>query len=403
MPTSEAVPARTARRLLRSLQALDGRRPRSSPSAVAALVGRLGYVQIDSINVVERAHHLILGARLEGYQPRHLAHALERSRRLFEHWTHDACAVPIDWYPHWRHRFRRFAAKDRPNAWWRERFGDEPQRLIRRVLARVRREGALRARDFLPPDRARTEPGGWWNWHPEKAALEHLWRRGELAIARRERFEKVYDLPERVHPDAHALPRSDAASHRRWACREALDRLGIATEREIARFFQVVDVAEVRRWASAALRRGEVERVQVEPEGGGRPVACLALADWRERARACDDRPGEAAEMLALAPFDPLVRDRDRLLRLFRFDYRFEAFTPASKRKYGYYAMPLLDGDRMVGRVDPKFDRENGVLLVRGPWWEPGVRPDRARRARLEAALERLAGQIGAARWSLLA
>ncbi|MBM4113500.1 MAG: winged helix-turn-helix domain-containing protein, partial [Phycisphaerae bacterium] len=177
MPVTEAVPARTVRRLLCSLQAPSSSRARSSPATVAALVRKLGYVQIDSINVIDRAHHLILGARLEGFEPRHLAHSLERSRKLFEHWTHDACVIPTEWYPHWHHRFRRYASKDRTNAWWRERFGGNPSRVMRGVLERIRSDGALRARDFLPPGRTRSEPGGWWNWHPEKAALEHLWRR----------------------------------------------------------------------------------------------------------------------------------------------------------------------------------------------------------------------------------
>lgn len=412
MPATEAVPARTARRWLCTLQAIDGHRPRSSPSAVAALVSRLGYVQIDSINVVDRAHHLILGARLEGYERRHLSNAIERSRRLFEHWTHDACAIPTEWYPHWHHRFRRFAARDRSNAWWRERFGRDPRRVLARVLERVEREGALRARDFLPPDGDRRESGGWWNWHPEKAALEHLWRRGDLSIARRERFEKVYDLPDRVHPGVHALPASSEASHRDWACRGALDRLGIATEREIAHFFAAVPLSEVRSWARAALARGEIERVTILAEGAarggrrasstGRPIAALAPAEWRERARASgafDGAESSAAVIVALAPFDPLVRDRARLERLFGVEFRFEAFTPAPKRRFGYYTMPLLEGDRIVGRIDPRFDREAGDLLVRGPWWEPGVRPDRKRRARLDASLERLSAQVGADRW----
>lgn len=415
MPFMEAVPARVVRRLLCSLQGAGPKRPHSTPAVVAALVEQLGYVQIDSINVVERAHHLILGARLEGFERSHFAHALERSRRLFEHWTHDACAIPTAWYPHWHHRFDRYAKKDRSHAWWRERFGGDPARVMRGVLARVRRDGALRARDFLPPTDERREPGGWWNWHPEKAALEHLWRRGDLAVSRRERFEKVYDLSERVHPKLHAAPASDPRAHSEWACREALKRLGIATPKEISAFFAAVKVVDVNAWATKALARGEIERVAIVPERGGRRVAALALSTWRELAIACGAMhpatPGAAAkasassgadEIIALAPFDPIVRDRARLQRLFDFDYRFEAFTPAPKRRYGYYAMPLLEGDRLIGRIDPKFDREAGVLLVRGPWLEPKIRLDRARRARLHAALDRLAGQIGATAWRLV-
>jgi len=412
MTSTAVIPARVARRVLLSLQALDAAppsargtksctlaqpvRPRSSAAQVTALVERLGYVQIDSINVIDRAHHLILSARLDGFRPAHLAHAIERRRDLFEHWTHDACVIPTRWYPHWHHRFARYAKRDRTNAWWRERFGADADRIMRRVLARVTREGPLRARDFIRAEGERREPGGWWNWHPEKAALEHLWRCGRLAVAGRARFEKIYDLSERVHADAHGMPASESSEHLAWLARSAIDRLGFATERELAAFWSAAPLPEIRGWVNEAVVRGELERVSVEPEGEGKPTACVAPADWRERFALRGGRSKSEVEMLALAPFDPIIRDRARALRLFAFDYRFEAFTPAAKRRYGYYVMPLLEGDRLVGRIDPKFDRDAGVLEIRGPWWEPGIKPDRARRARLDTALNRLAQTIGA-------
>lgn len=439
MPPPEIVPSALVRRVLLSSHALASPhawsvprsnaattrsrsdrqvagRPRSSAAAVAALVEQLGYVQIDSINVVDRAHHLILSARLDGFRPTHLASALEQERSLFEHWTHDACAIPSRWYPHWHHRFKRFATKDRAHAWWRERFGSNPDRVMRAVLKRVRDEGPLRARDFVRAEGSPAQPGNWWNWHPEKAALEHLWRSGRLAVAARQRFEKVYDLAERVHPVLHAAEPTDEGEHLDWLCRSALERLGFATERELAAFWSAARIEQVRGWTKAAAARGEIERVQIMPDAGGVPVAAVTLAGWRERwtpmldaleatpvrrARgvAARNQSGAGLEMIALAPFDPVIRDRARTLRLFGFDYRFEAFTPAPKRRFGYYTMPLLEGERLVGRVDPKFDRSAGTLLVRGPWWEEGIRPDRARRERLDAALSHLALRVGAERW----
>lgn len=359
------------------------------------LVERLGYVQIDSINVLERAHHLILGTRLDGYQHSHIARPIERTRGLFEHWTHDACAIPTKWFGHWKHRFGRYADRVTRNAWWQSRFRGDPAATIARTLERIRRDGPLKARDFEPPTDHASQ--GWWEWHPEKAALEHLWRSGHLAITKRERFEKVYDLTERALPEAHATPASSHEEHVAWACREAIARVGIATAREIAHFFHAISIEEARTWCADAVSRGELLDVTVEDASGGKPTRCVALPEWKKlRREPADDR------ITLLCPFDPVIRERARVARLFGFDFRFEAFVPAAKRRYGYYVLPVLEGDRLIGRIDPKFDRAAGTLVVRGPWWEDGVKLDAGRRRRLSEALDRLAGQIGADRFELL-
>ncbi len=394
-PPITTVSALQARRVLLNLQGLAANPRKSGPRAVAALVDRLGYVQIDSINVVDRAHHLILATRLEGFRPAHLSAPIEKSRVLFEHWTHDACAIPSRWFAHWRHRFDRYANKPTRSEWWHERFGNDPEPILRRTLERIAREGPLKARDFARPEDHRST--GWWEWHPEKAALEHLWRSGLLAIARRERFEKVYDLTERVFPAAAGISPSDLDDHDAWACREAIARVGIATAREIADFFRAIPIERVRTWCVAAVERGELMRVNVTPAEGGAPVPSLALPDWKRFAK-----PLNEERMIALCPFDPCVRERGRLQRLFAFDYRFEAFVPAAQRRFGYYVFPLLEGDRMIGRIDPKFDRATATLTVRGPWWEPGVRADAARRRRLAAAVDKVAADIGAGTVSFL-
>ncbi len=399
MPPSAASPinisAVDARRVLLHLQGLASPPVRSSAKAVYAIVERLGYVQVDSINVLERAHHMILGARLDGYRPAHLAHSLEETRTLWEHWTHDACVIPTKWYPHWKHRFDGYSERVKRSSWWRSHFDDDPAKTIRRTLARVKREGPLKARDFEPPANHRS--AGWWEWHPEKAALEHLWRSGRLGIARRERFEKVYDLAERVFPDAHGLSRSSVRDHIDWACREAITRIGIATPTEIARFFAAVTLVQARAWCENAVNSGELIEVLVSSEQSGtKPTKCVALKNWK----ALRGEPSSQSIAL-LSPFDPVIRERTRVERLFGFEYRFEAFTPAAKRVYGYYVLPMLEGDALIGRVDPKFDRAEGMLIVRGPWWSPGVKANQERTRKLAAALDRLAGQIGAANWTL--
>jgi len=368
--------AAQARRLLLAGQALLG----PPPAGLEALIHQLGFVQLDSINVVERAHHLILGSRLPDYDPRQFDALLEQ-RRLFEHWTHDASAIPLPWYPNWHLRFPRSRARILASPWWRERIGDQAEALLAQVLERVRREGPLRSADF---EHARQGEPGWWGWKPQKAALELLWHTGALAVAGRTHFHKSYDLAERVFPEAHAAPAPDPEAHLQWACATALERLGTATPRELAGFWDAVEPADAARWCA----RAGIERVEVD----GR--ACFAVPDWRERLAGLPE-PGE--RMALLCPFDPVLRDRDRARALFGFDYRFEAFVPEARRQYGYYVLPILEGDALVGRLDAKFHRDRGVLEVKGLWWEPGVRPAKARLRRLRAALEGLARRIGAA------
>jgi uncharacterized protein YcaQ len=390
------VSAATARRLLLGAQGLlDDPRRKATADALYELIEQMGFVQIDSINVVERAQHLTLAARMQGYQPSLLERLLERQRRLFEHWTHDASAIPTPWYPYWKVRFERYRRKVLEHPWWRERAGPEPERMIDQVRERIAREGPLMTRDF---EGERAGEQGWWGWKPQKTALEYLWRTGELAIAGRASFHKVYDLAERVLPAGHAAPRPSDAEHLDWACRSALERLGIASPDEVAGFWAAVSLREARAWCDGAATRGEIVPVLVEPADGSRPRASYALPDWESRAAALPPAP---PRIRLLSPFDPILRDRRRTLRLFGFDYRFEAFVPGEHRVHGYYVLPILEGERLIGRLDPKVHREAGLLEVKGLWWEPKVRETKGRRAALEAALDRLAKRVGAERWTI--
>jgi uncharacterized protein YcaQ len=384
--------ARDARILLIDAQGLldDPRRP-ASPASVARLVDRLGYVQLDSINVVDRGHHLTLGARLHDYRPRHLEHLLEKRRALFEHWTHDASVIPSRWYAHWKPRFRRFSKSAWQSRWLRSRLGPDADEVVAHVRRRLRREGPLRSRDFEPPDTA--PRGGFWGWTPHKTALELLWRTGVAAIAGRENFHKIYDLSERVFPDLVGLRAPGAKQQLEWACGEAMERLVVATPAELAAFFDAVSLAQARAWCRSAERRGRIVRVLVADEGTGRRRAAHALPDWETRLARSPDPP-EAPRLLS--PFDPVIRDRQRLLRRFGFDYRFEAFVPPARRRWGYYVLPILEGDRFAGRLDAKLHRDRDSLEVRRLDLEPGVRLTPARRRGLEEALEVIARRVGA-------
>jgi hypothetical protein len=276
-------------------------------------------------------------------------------------------------------------------------MGSRPQAVIAQVRDRLERGGPLLARE-LTAEAGRGGGSAWWGWSPQKAALEYLWWTGEAAIAGRRGFHKVYDLTRRVLPDAVAAPRPVPEENLEWACRTAIERLGVATATELAAFWQAVPAADVRTWCAGAAARGEIAAVELESADGSPPRAAYAVADWEARSQA---GPATASRIKILCPFDPILRDRRRTLRSFGFDFRFEAFVPAARRRHGYYVMPLLEGERLVGRIDPKLHREEGRLEVRSVRWEASVRPTRRRLAALEAAVERLAVMLGAGRCEL--
>jgi uncharacterized protein len=381
------IAADQARRLALTLQGLnDPPRRKLSADGLLALIERLGFIQVDSVNVVARAHHMILFARNQTYRPAVLQRLLEREARLFENWTHDAAIIPTRFYPYWQVRFERDRARlaSRYRRWF-ERHHDDDR--IQAMLDHIRRNGAVMARDFTNRERP---SGGFWDWHPDKVALEFLWRTGELTIARRQGFQKVYDLAERVIP---AQARASVPSHEAldWACSSALERLGFATPAQIAGFWGMVSLAEARQWCAAHPDRA-VPAV-LEPADGSPPRPVFARADLAALLQALPESPGRVR---VLSPFDPLLRDRRRLLALFDFDYRIEIFVPASRRRYGYCVFPLLEGERLIGRVDMKANAARRALEVRALWLEPGRRLSRARRDRLDAELERIRRFIGA-------
>lgn len=390
-PVAPTITARDARRLLLGAQGLlDDPADRLGPTSLQRFVERLGFVQVDTINVVARAHHLTLHSRRDGYRPEHLRALLETRRSLFEHWTHDASAIPTAWFVHWKPRFARDRERIRRHRWWQHHFrGTVGERVVDDVKARIAREGPLRSADFEHPEKR----GPWWGWKPQKAALDFLWRSGELMVPRRDGFQKVYDLTERVLPAAAAAPAPAPDAHVAWACGTAMARLGVASPKELADFWHAVDARAAADWCAAEAAAGRIVRVVVESADGTPPRSAFAPADWERRLR---HLPEPADRTRLLCPFDPVLRDRARGLRRFGFDYRFEAFVPPPKRRWGYFVMPILEGETIVGRLDPKLHRDRGVLEVRGLWWEPGIRPTTARRRRLDEALARLATFVGA-------
>ncbi|WP_347311169.1 winged helix-turn-helix domain-containing protein [Defluviimonas sp. SAOS-178_SWC] len=383
-----------ARRLFLDRHALI--EPPSGPAKgddLLALIRRLGFVQVDSINTVERAHHMILWSRRQGYRPGNLARLLERDRTLFEHWTHDASVIPTEFFDHWKLRFARDA--ERIHTRWADWQGSEFHAKVEDVLAHIRTGGPCGSGD-VGTDETRGKDG-WWEWHPSKTALEYLWRSGALSVCHRRNFAKVYDLTERVHPDAHAASAPAEAETIVWACNAALDRLGFATSGEIASFWDTVTPQEAKDWCAGALKRGEIIEIAVEG-ADGRLRNCFARPDVTDAAAAVGEAPNRVR---ILSPFDPALRDRNRAERIFGFFYRIEVFVPEAKRQYGYYVFPVMERDRIIGRLDAKAVRAEGRLAVRAFWPEPGVAMGAGRIARLMAELDRLARFAGCDRVSL--
>jgi len=355
--------------------------------ALLDLITKLGFVQLDSINTVARAHDLILFARRPRYRPKMLRTLYEKDRALFEHWTHDASVVPMAFYPWWRMRMQRDAAEliKRWRNWRRDGFESQ----FDTVLRHIRENGPCCSSDVGTDEKKGS--GGWWDWHPSKTALEYLWMSGALTVTKRVGFRKFYDLTERVI-ETHA--RNDVPSDAEtidWCCQQALDRLGFATSGELAAFWRHATPQETKAWCTDALARGEIMEMTIG-QVDGKPRKVFARPDIVDDPAL--DRPAPS-RLRVLSPFDPALRDRNRARRLFGFDYTIEMFVPAAKRKWGYYVYPILEGDRFVGRIEVKADRKAGKLRVINLWREPKVKWTPARANKTEAELARMLRFVG--------
>lgn len=356
----------------------------ADPTGLLELITRLGFVQLDSINTVARAHDLILFARKPRYRPEDLKRLYEREKGLFEHWTHDAAVIPLAFYPQWHMRRTRDAAKLRKQwrSWRRDGFEDQ----LNAVVEHIRVNGPCGSSDVGQGEKRGS--GGWWDWHPSKTALEYLWRTGGLHVVGRENFQKRYDLTERALDPTLWATNEGLSDHEtvEWCCSGALDRLGFATSGEIAAFWAHVTPAEAKAWCAQALESGAIEEVDITGADGtfkrvfARPdLAADAAADIAAPQR-----------LRVLSPFDPALRDRKRAKFLFGFDYRIEMFVPQAKRIFGYYVFPLLQGDQLVGRVDMKAFRAEDTLRVRAIWPEKGAAWGKGRHSAFEAELARI-------------
>jgi uncharacterized protein YcaQ len=376
----ERLSAAQARRVALAAQGFADARPAGAPGgrAVRRVFDRVGLVQIDSVNVLQRAHYLPLFSRLGPYDTALLDRAAHYApRRLFEYWGHEASLLPVALQPALRWRMERAADE----AWggMRRIHRDRPE-LVAQVLEEVRARGPVAASEVLEEERPK-RTGPWWDWSDVKRAFEWLFWSGRITSARRRGFERLYDLPERVLPAAViAAPTPAIEDAQRELVRVAARALGVAAERDLRDYFRL-GVVEARERVAELVEAGELWPVEVE---GWRVPGYLDPA-----ARL----PRRVSARALVGPFDSLVWERARAERLFGFRYRIEIYVPAPKRVHGYYVLPFLLGDRLVARVDLKADRKAGALRVQAAHAEPDAPPDTA--AELRAELGSMAAWLG--------
>lgn len=386
--------ATQARTLHLAAQGLAMRpRRRARQQDLLAAIARMQLLQIDTIHVVARSPYLVLFSRVGAY-PTPWLEALLEQREIFETWAHEACFAPVSDYT-----LHRSAIEHRAHHWAvrgarRRREEHGPQ--IDRLLAHVRERGAVKAADF---ERPAGSGGGWWQWKDEKTSLETAFALGELMVTRRENFHRVYDLPERVI--ASALPDWSRASipsdvARREILLKSVRALGATQARWVADYFRLrprIRDADL----DPLVDEGALLRIEVQGwDGPGYVHRDLAP----ELALAAQGRL-RASHATLLSPFDPVVWDRERASELFGFDYTLECYTPEAKRRYGYFVLPILVGSRLVGRLDAKAHRREGVFEVKALYVEEGVEADESLAQHVARAIDDCARWHGASRVTL--
>ncbi len=373
-----------ARRIALAAQGfLDPSHERPTMRTLARTLARTGVLQVDSVNVLQRAHFMPLYSRMGPYDVDLVRRASETNpRRMVEYWAHVQAYMPVDLWPVMQHRMARY--RDGKHKWWGSVVTDE---LTESLLLEISDRGASTARDL--DDGLPREKEHWgWNWSNTRRALDYLFMVGEVAIAgRNSQFEIRYDLPERVIP-AEYLQAATPSEHDavKELVRRAARSHGVGTVRDLADYYRLRSVPGQSQTGALPVVAELVEAGELIPvtiEGVSRPA-------YLHRDARLPRRIGARA---LLSPFDPVVWERERAEALFDFHYRIEIYTPVEKRIHGYYVLPFLLGDEIVGRVDLKADRKTGLLLVKAAYAEPGAPPETGEE--LAAELERLAGWLG--------
>jgi uncharacterized protein len=374
MSAQQTVSATTIRRIAIAAQGYAGRFRRARAADVEAAIERLSCVQLDSISTVDRSHRLALSSRVGAY-PAAAVSELLAAGRIFEYWAHEACLLPVADWPLFRP-----AMQNGGRRWYGEIERTHPH-LAEEILGEIEARGPLGSRHFEG-----SAGGGMWNWKPAKAMLELLWNRGDLVVGGRQGFQRLYDLPQRVLPaKVLAAPVPPEQERLRELALRAVRARGVLTEAGIVEHWRLRGgVATIRPAVAGLVSDGLLRRLRVDD--GGADVLVDARADLE---------PAAPTTAVLLSPFDNLLWDRPFARRILGFDHLIEVYKPQPQRRYGYYVLPFLRGERIAGRIDLKSERSEGALVVKAFHREQGVRASAALDDALDRALDRLARSIG--------
>jgi uncharacterized protein YcaQ len=377
-----------ARRLALNSQGLSKENPFGRGlNAVERTVLALRYVQIDTISVVDRAHHHVLKTRVSNYQPQHLDELLSKRKSVFEYWHHAAAYLPMEDYRFYLPLMRGYGASRQIN-----------QKVAKQVKRRIEAEGPLMSKDFAAPPGKKTT--GWGNWKPAKLALEQLFLSGELMVSSRKGFQKQFDLTERVLPDNVDTSFPDERERAHYYVTRILKAQGIGRAQDIG--YMKIVTASFEKFKLLppikSLLDEMIETQEIIPIPIGNETYYALKTD-------IETLPSRLSKsrLYILSPFDNMVINRDKLLKLFGFDYQIECYVPAAKRRYGYFTLPLLLGDQFIGRIDCKAHRDKSTLVIHNIWLEPKTRVSEALIDQFAEALCRYASELDCANIDLLA
>lgn len=325
------------------------------------IIKNLGFVQLDTIQNVTRAHHHILWSRNKNYKEHMLDDLLLETGHIFEHFTHDASILPVDFYPMWKGQFTRYKEKLDKSKYYKDILDDQGKNDI---LNRIKREGALHTKDFESKIIGKKEM---WSRPAHKATLDYMWYCGVLSTAYRKSFRKYYDLSENIIPN-NILNKNIPEDERiHWLCTEALHRLSVASVKEIKNFWDTLTIKEVNNW----IKNNSDNLREIEWENNeGKHIKSFAPLDIEDR---LVNRGNNNDKIQIINPFDPAIRDRIRLKKIFDFDYKIEIFVPKEKRIWGYYVYPILEGDTFIGRIELQANRKENQLNVINFWKEEEI------------------------------
>ena len=358
----------TSRRLAIKAQLLPFQDAVGYNATIYPIIQQLGYVQIDTISVVNRAHHQTLWTRCNSYNENQLEQLQAHERKIYEYWAHAMAYLPME---NFRYSLPRMKNFQDPHSRWAKMSLEKSKHIIKDVYKRIELEGPLGSKDFKNEEGKKS--GEWWDWKPAKLALELLYWQGKLMVSERNKFQKKYDLTERVLPDGIDLTFPDTNEMARFVILGALNSMGLANEKEIMKFMQpsasrdsdlmLVERKYIKQCLSEIEEAKEIKKVGIDGIDGHY---------YMQSENKSFKIQNELPTLRFLSPFDNLIIQRERTKQLFDFDYSLECYVPEPKRKFGYFVFAILFGDKLVGRFDPKADRKNKTLVLKNLYFEPG-------------------------------